>query len=175
MQGLDPKPLNPRGAISQRGLLNLAKAAQQFGVSGGIHDSIGSTGITPHPYFPIQACWAFIDDVVENRHAWTEGDVSDADNVIRLVGGMAGTIDTDGSGSDGGTDYQPAYDLNGGSYDIDTFIYIVRINWNAWAIVGGSSTGSGSGGGTTTTVTCSDGTVYPVTISGTSITVGNAL
>lgn len=149
MHGLNPKPVDRQGFISQRGLLALAQAAGQFGISGGINDTVGSQGITPVPQLP-DACFAIIDDYDGNRHAWTEVSLADPENVTRMIGGRRGTIDTDSS-SEGssssdtdGIDDQTAWGLNGESYAVGTIVYVIRINYNAWGIVGGCCDGSSS-------------------------------
>lgn len=147
-------------------------AAAQFGLSGSVNDTVSAQGITPKPQV-LDACFAIVDNYVDNKHAWTEADVSNPDNVVAMVGGRRGKIDTDGSGSGGGTDDQVAWALDGSSYDIGTIIYIVRINYNGWGIVGASSGPVGSGSGNNLTITCGDGSVHSVTIHGNSITVGD--
>lgn len=141
MHGINPAPVNRRGFISQQGLMKIANAAMQFGLSGGPNDTVSSQGITAKPQL-LDACFALVDDYEDNRHAWTEADVSDADNVRRMVGGRRGTIEASGSGRDD----QTAWGLNGDFYNIDDVIYIVRINYNAWGIVGGLADGEGSNG-----------------------------
>lgn len=149
MHGLNPLPIDRQGFISQRGLIALAQAAGQFGLSGGVNDTVGSQGITPLPQLP-DACFAIIDDYDGNRHAWTEVSLADPENIQRMVGGRRGTIDVDSS-SEGssssdadGIDDQTAWGLNGESYPQGTIVYVIRINYNAWGIVGGCCDGSSS-------------------------------
>lgn len=169
MHGLNPKPVDRQGFISQRGLLALAQAAGQFGISGGINDTVGSQGITPVPQLP-DACFAIIDDNDGNRHAWTEVSLADPENITRMVGGRRGTIDTDSS-SEGssssdtdGIDDQTAWGLNGESYAAGTIVYVIRINYNAWGIVGGAGDGSSSSddGSYCFEVDCDAGTINVV-------------
>lgn len=149
MHGLYPKPITTQGALSARGLMQLAQAASQFGLSGGFNDTVGSQGITPKPQI-FDQCFAIIDGNDGNRHAWTEADLSNPENITRMVGGRRGTIDTDSS-SEGssssdtdGIDDQTAWGLNGESYAVGTIVYVIRINYNAWGIVGGCCDGSSS-------------------------------
>ncbi len=171
MHGIIPTPVDRQGFLSQRGLLALAANAVQFGLSGGVHDTVGSQGVTPKPRLDIDYCFAFVDDQDNNKHAWTEADFSSPTSPRRLSGGRRGTITGTGSGSGASIDDQVAYGLNGEFYDIDDIIFIVRIGYNAWGIVGGMADGEGSGSGQGVSITCADGSQYTATISGNSISV----
>lgn len=65
-----------------------------------------------------------------------------------------------------------AWDLTGTQWDAGTiFLAMMVIPGEWWIIYAVEGSGSGSGG-SGITITCSDGTSYPVTINGNSITVG---
>lgn len=105
-----------------------------------------------------------------NAYEWVEGIwkvVSDDFVVEELVNGRFGTLNR-----------YPAVEMNGVAdvpegavvrlkqvgAGVDTFY---EFSWSGEA--------GGSGSGDSMTITCADGSVHPVTISGTSITVGDAI
>lgn len=171
MHGFTKSPFSPQGQLSQSGLAAFIINQMQFGISGGPIDTVGAQGITPTPQYQIESCFAIVDDQDNSKHAWTEADLSNPLAPARSRTGRRGTITGTGSGSGASIDDQVAYGLNGEFYDIDDIIFIVRIGYNAWGIVGGMADGEGSGSGQGVSITCADGSQYTATISGNSISV----
>jgi hypothetical protein len=88
-----------------------------------------------------------------------------------LIDGISTVLPSDsGSGLQGGGNF--AYPLNADSIGPGALCALIRAGEH-WIIIGVSEGGSGSGG-STMTIDCG-GVSYPVTISGTTITVGDAL
>jgi hypothetical protein len=132
-------------------------------------ESTGSGGVT----FVTGADAAFYDADGYLAYAFDEINPFEPWKGELLSGGISTTLPSQTSGSGplrGGGNF--AYPLNQDSISTGALCALIRAGEH-WIIIGVSEGGSGSGG-STMTIDCG-GVSYPVTISGTTITVGDAL
>lgn len=147
MHGLPTNAINQHGQLSVSGIARTAANQMALGLGGSSTDVVSTQGIVGVPQLG-EELWVISAGYDGNKHSWWQADVSNPTNIIVMLGGRRGTIDTDGSGSGGGINDQPAYDYNGASHEPGTIMRIRRDSVLHWGIIGVSAEGgSGSGSG----------------------------
>lgn len=185
LHGATPGLIDQRGFISLGGAQQANETMRQFGLSGGLGDSVGAQGITPLPELSENTTAIIRDNDGDGKHSWDEADLTqDARFPTIAGGGRRGLIPVHNPNSSSSSDEdhydQEACSPNGINYDPGTVVRIYRANSLQWAIIDtlpgtasseqpSSEQSSGSSGGTSSnpggmTFTCnSEGTGGTIT------------
>lgn len=197
MFGLIPPAITNSGKESVSGLRQLMQVAAAYGRGGGVGLSKGVTGEVLIPPDRQIIYGKIRDDEYGSGSGFGSGvvfgsgDASfyDDDGYLayafdevnpfwpwkgEVIQGISTTMPSTGSGGGvtGGGNF--AYPLNQDSIGAGAICALLRAGEH-WVIIGVSEASDGSGSGSGMTITCSDGTQYPVSISGNTVTVGDAL